>query len=129
MKTVQGSCFVHQIHDCYSIFELAPEVDDLSRELIEESLCILKKEFDEPFGIIYLRWVRASVDLLAARELIQEHIPHLVAAANVVGHPDTVKMVEYEKTVMDLFPIETFTTLSEATKWITEQVREKRRTR
>lgn len=129
MKTIKGAGFTFHLGDEFAIFEPDDGVDDLTRQLLAESMAALKAEYQKPFGLIFPRTTRLAIDLLAAHDLMERNLTNLVAVANVTTDPTTAMSVEYEKTILDQIPIETFSDMNGAIGWITELVREKRRER
>lgn len=126
MKTINQAGFSFHLGDEFVIFELDDAVDELTRPMLEQSTNMLLEEYEKPFGIIFPRGHRVAIDLLAARELMEKRLSNLVGIANVASDPTTLMSVEYEKTIIDLVPIESFEAMRDAVGWVTEKVREKR---
>jgi len=126
MRTINGKHFTFHLGDEFVIFELDEGVDELSREKLESMSAMLAEAYEEPYGMIFVRANRVGIDLLAARDLMKREVQNLVAVANVTADPTTRMAVEYEKTVIDQIPVESFDNMSEAIRWISGIVREKR---
>ncbi|MCB1237899.1 MAG: hypothetical protein KDM91_22730 [Verrucomicrobiae bacterium] len=125
-KNFEGKGFSLRLEDDYVVLELNAGQDELNREMLAEGIAYLQKEYDGPFGCIFCRPAPISIDLVSARRLLAENLPRLVAAANVSNDRTTRRNVDYEKTVIDLFPIETFGRIEEAKDWVSAVVRKSR---